>query len=73
MVYLGLTLGLRTISFFLCISGFALLKRHIKKEEKYALSNGSVELELVRNEENDSSHCERSLASDCDDDGETCL
>ncbi|TMS05841.1 solute carrier organic anion transporter family member 1C1 isoform X1 [Larimichthys crocea] len=74
IVYLGLTLGLRTVSFFLCISGFALLKRHIKREEKYALTNGSAELESLRKEENNSIHCEQFiLASDCNPDRETCL
>ncbi|XP_070686219.1 solute carrier organic anion transporter family member 1C1-like [Pempheris klunzingeri] len=58
IVYLGLTLVLRTVSFFFCIPGFALLKRHIKREEKNALTNGSAELESLRKEENISIHCE---------------
>ncbi|XP_075946064.1 solute carrier organic anion transporter family member 1C1-like [Anarhichas minor] len=74
MVYLGLTLGLRTISFLLCISGFALLKRHIKKEEKNAPTNGSAELESLGKEEKSSIHCEPFiLASDCNPDRETHL
>ncbi|KAI3370666.1 hypothetical protein L3Q82_007229 [Scortum barcoo] len=74
IVYLGLTLGLRTVSFLLCISGFALLKRHIKREEKYALSNGSAELESLKKEENSSIHCEQFiLALDRNPDRETRL
>lgn len=74
IVYLGLTLGLRTVSFFLCILGFALLKRHIKKEEKHVLTNGSAELETLRKEENSSIHCEQFiLALDCNPDRETRL
>ncbi|XP_051238779.1 solute carrier organic anion transporter family member 1C1-like isoform X1 [Dicentrarchus labrax] len=74
IVYLGLTLGLRTVSFFLCILGFAVLKRHIKREEKYALTNGSAELESLKKEENSSIHCEQFiLALDCNPDRETRL
>ncbi|KAK9516495.1 hypothetical protein VZT92_024419 [Zoarces viviparus] len=74
IVYLGLTLGLRTISFLLCISGFALLKRHIKKEEKNAPTNGSAELESLWKEEKSSIHCQPFiLASDCNPDRETHL
>ncbi|KAK5867174.1 hypothetical protein PBY51_011689 [Eleginops maclovinus] len=73
-VYLGLTLGLRTVSFFLCYPGFALLKRHIKMEEKNALTNGSAELESLRKEENSSIHCEQFVpALDCTADRETRL
>ncbi|XP_037623873.1 solute carrier organic anion transporter family member 1C1 isoform X2 [Sebastes umbrosus] len=74
IVYLGLTLGLRTVSFFLCISGFVLLKRHIKREERSALTNGSVELESLRKEEDSSVHCEQFIpALDCNPDRETRL
>ncbi|XP_054864050.1 solute carrier organic anion transporter family member 1C1-like isoform X2 [Amphiprion ocellaris] len=74
IVYLGLTLGLRTVSFFLCILGFALLKRHIKKEEKIALTNGNAELESLRKEESSSLHCEQFiLGPDCNPDRETRL
>ncbi|XP_071753565.2 solute carrier organic anion transporter family member 1C1-like [Centroberyx gerrardi] len=74
IVYLGLTLGLRTVSFFLCILGFALIKRHIKREEKNALTNGNAELESLRKEENSSMHCEQFiLALDCNPDRETRL
>ena len=73
-MYLGLTLGLRTVSFLLCISGFALLKRHVKREEKFALTNGSTELESLRKEESGSIHCEQFiLSSDCNPDRETRL
>uniref|UniRef100_A0A672I3Y1 Solute carrier organic anion transporter family member n=1 Tax=Salarias fasciatus TaxID=181472 RepID=A0A672I3Y1_SALFA len=74
IVYLGLTLGLRTVSFFFCILGFSVLKRHIKMEEKNALTNGNTELELLRKEENSSIHCEQFiLALDCNHDRETRL
>ncbi|XP_036068198.1 solute carrier organic anion transporter family member 1C1 [Oryzias melastigma] len=74
VVYLGLTLGLRTLSFILCIWGFALLKKHLKREEKKVLTNGSAEMELLRKEENSSAHSEPFiLALDCDVDRETDL
>uniref|UniRef100_A0A672ZKP9 Solute carrier organic anion transporter family member n=1 Tax=Sphaeramia orbicularis TaxID=375764 RepID=A0A672ZKP9_9TELE len=74
IVYLGLTLGLRTVSFFLCILGFAILKRHIKQEEKSALTNGSAELEALKKEESNSIHCEQFiLALDRNPDRETHL
>ncbi|XP_032379975.1 solute carrier organic anion transporter family member 1C1 isoform X2 [Etheostoma spectabile] len=67
LVYLGLTLGLRTVSFFICISGFALLKRHIKREKTIAQTNGSAELDS-------SIHCEQFiLALDCNSDQESHL
>lgn len=73
ILYLGLTLGLRTLSFFLGISGFAFLKRHIKREEKYSL-NGSAELESLRKEENGSVLCEQCLpVSDGRPPMDTCL
>ncbi|KAM3869691.1 solute carrier organic anion transporter family member 1C1-like [Diretmus argenteus] len=74
IVYLGLTLGLRTLSFFLCLLGFTLLKRHIKGEEKSALTNGSAELESLRKEESGSIRCEQFIrALDCNPDRETRL
>lgn len=74
ILYLGLTLGLRTLSFFLCISGFVFLKRHIKREGEYPLTNGSAELESLRKEEKGSVLCEHCLpASDGRHDRETCL
>ncbi|XP_067358206.1 solute carrier organic anion transporter family member 1C1-like isoform X2 [Channa argus] len=74
IMYLGLTLGLRTVSFFFCILCFALLKRHIKMEEKNALTNGSAESESLRKDENSSIHCEQFiLALDCNPDRETHL
>ncbi|XP_060891675.1 solute carrier organic anion transporter family member 1C1-like isoform X1 [Labrus mixtus] len=73
-VYLGLTLGLRTVSFFLCIPGFALLKRHIKRQEKNALTNGSAELETLQKEDNSYTHCEQFIpVSDRNPDRETRL
>ncbi|XP_039986715.1 solute carrier organic anion transporter family member 1C1-like isoform X2 [Xiphias gladius] len=55
IAYLGLTLSLRTISFIICIPGFILLSRQLKKEEKNAihgaLANGGTELEALRKEE----------------------
>ncbi|XP_074534341.1 solute carrier organic anion transporter family member 1C1-like isoform X1 [Halichoeres trimaculatus] len=74
IVYLGLTLGLRTVSFFLCIPGFALLKRHVKMETKNALTNGSAELETLRKEDSSYTNCEQFIpASDCNPDRETRL
>ncbi|XP_053728740.1 solute carrier organic anion transporter family member 1C1-like isoform X1 [Synchiropus splendidus] len=55
IAYLGLTLSLRTISFIICIPGFILLSRQLKKEERStrhgALANGGAELEALRKEE----------------------
>ncbi|XP_008286432.1 solute carrier organic anion transporter family member 1C1 [Stegastes partitus] len=55
IAYLGLTLSLRTISFIICIPGFILLSRQLKKEERSgihgALTNGGTELEALRKEE----------------------
>uniref|UniRef100_A0A4W6D355 Solute carrier organic anion transporter family member n=1 Tax=Lates calcarifer TaxID=8187 RepID=A0A4W6D355_LATCA len=55
IAYLGLTLSLRTVSFVICIPGFILLSRQLKKEERNAihgaLSNGGAELEALRKEE----------------------
>ncbi|KAK6317786.1 hypothetical protein J4Q44_G00110770 [Coregonus suidteri] len=77
IVYLGLTLGLRTVSFFLCILGFALLRRHVKQEEKMALTNGNVEMEaesLRKEEITNSTHCDQFVrALDCNPDRETRL
>ncbi|XP_029378655.1 solute carrier organic anion transporter family member 1C1-like [Echeneis naucrates] len=72
IVYLGLTLGLRAVSFVFCILGFSLLKQHIKREEKKVLSNGRAELESLRKEEDNSIHYEQFiLALDCSPDRET--
>lgn len=74
ILYLGLTLGLRTLSFFLCISGFLFLKRHIRREERYSLTNGSAEPVSPGKEENGSVLREHCLpASDGRQDRETCL
>ncbi|XP_052322988.1 solute carrier organic anion transporter family member 1C1-like [Oncorhynchus keta] len=77
VVYLGLTMGLRTVSFFLCILGFALLRRHVKQEEKIALTNGNVEMEfesLRKEESNNSIHSDQFVrALDCNPDRETRL
>ncbi|KAM6933651.1 solute carrier organic anion transporter family member 1C1 [Xenentodon cancila] len=55
IAYLGLTLSLRTISFVICIPGFILLSRQLKREERSAaheaLTNGGTELEALRKEE----------------------
>uniref|UniRef100_A0A8C2Z1Y4 Solute carrier organic anion transporter family member n=1 Tax=Cyclopterus lumpus TaxID=8103 RepID=A0A8C2Z1Y4_CYCLU len=55
IAYLGLTLSLRTVSFFICIPGFILLRRQLRKEERNAAhgdpANGRTELEALRKEE----------------------
>lgn len=70
-------MGLRTVSFFLCILGFVLLGRHVKQEEKMALTNGNVEMEsesLRKEESNNSLHCDQFVrALDCNPDRETRL
>ncbi|XP_075906062.1 solute carrier organic anion transporter family member 1C1 [Nelusetta ayraudi] len=78
IAYLGLTLGLRTISFIICIPGFVLLSRQLKKEERNgvhgALANGGTELEALRKEEFAVSNSEQSQhTSDINTDRETQL
>lgn len=78
IAYLGLTLGLRTISFIICIPGFVLLSRQLKKEERNgvhgALANGGTELEALRKEEFAVSSSEQSQqTSDNNTDRETQL
>lgn len=55
IAYLGLTMSLRTISFIICIPGFFLLRRQLRKEERNAihgaLANGGTELEALRKDE----------------------
>ncbi|XP_061537066.1 solute carrier organic anion transporter family member 1C1 isoform X3 [Phycodurus eques] len=54
IAYLGLTLGLRTISFLICIPGFILLSRQLKEEHdtlRGSLANGGTELEVLRKDE----------------------
>ncbi|KAJ8393413.1 hypothetical protein AAFF_G00061350 [Aldrovandia affinis] len=79
IAYLGLTLGLRTFSFFLCVPGFLLLRKHIQREEGSALANGGSEVggsevEPLKKEEGCSLHCERlARTTDTDPDRETRL
>ncbi|CAM4561769.1 unnamed protein product [Leuciscus chuanchicus] len=59
IAYLGLTLGLRTASFFLCVLGLVVLRRHVQRQEHNALANGGTgaaagELQALRKEENNS-------------------
>lgn len=52
--YLGLTLGLRTASFFLCVLGLLILQRHVTRQKsRRALCNGSTvtELQALRKED----------------------
>ncbi|XP_075883265.1 solute carrier organic anion transporter family member 1C1-like [Nelusetta ayraudi] len=73
-VYLGLTLGLRTLSLLLCVSGFALLRRHVRRGEDSAVADGGAEPESLGKEENGSMQCERLiLASNCSRHRETRL
>ncbi|KAM7413248.1 hypothetical protein PAMA_020564 [Pampus argenteus] len=73
IAYLGLTLSLRTISFIICIPGFILLSRQLKKEERNAihgaLANGGTELEALRKEEfviSNSDHLQRTADNSTD-------
>ncbi|TRY88684.1 hypothetical protein DNTS_006258 [Danionella cerebrum] len=68
IAYLGLTLGLRTVSFFLCVLGLLVLKRHVQRQERSTLSNGGVgasagELQALRKDENHSCESETSPQS----------
>ncbi|KAK1166749.1 solute carrier organic anion transporter family member 1C1-like [Acipenser oxyrinchus oxyrinchus] len=58
IVYLGLTLGLRTVSYFFCFAVFVLLKRQYKHKEKSDLSNGTAEVHPLRKEESNSLNSE---------------
>ncbi|KAJ8261865.1 hypothetical protein GJAV_G00159340 [Gymnothorax javanicus] len=72
-VYLGLTLGLRTLSLLLCVPGFLLLRRHIKME-KCALANRGSEVEsLWKDETNSLSPDQFIQTSGCSPDRETRL
>ncbi|TSM20255.1 Solute carrier organic anion transporter family member 1C1 [Bagarius yarrelli] len=53
IAYLGLTLGIRTASFFLCALGLLVLQWHVKKQKNRILSNGNAvtELQALRKEE----------------------
>ncbi|KAM3615841.1 uncharacterized protein V6R79_008550 [Siganus canaliculatus] len=78
IAYLGLTLSLRTVSFIICIPGFVLLSRQLKKEERNgihsSLANGGTELEALRKEEFVISNCDQSQqTSDSSTDRETRL
>uniref|UniRef100_A0A4W4DUG7 Solute carrier organic anion transporter family member n=3 Tax=Electrophorus TaxID=8004 RepID=A0A4W4DUG7_ELEEL len=79
LAYLGLTLGLRTASFFLCALGLLVLQRHIKRQESGAVFNGNTgstvaELQVLRKEESNSSHSDQSpQISDYDPERETHL
>lgn len=74
-MYLGLTLGLRTVSFILCVMGFVLLRRQVKAEEKNpGMVNGGTELESLTKDENSSLNCDQLIRnSDYDPDRETRL
>uniref|UniRef100_A0A8C7W606 Solute carrier organic anion transporter family member n=1 Tax=Oncorhynchus mykiss TaxID=8022 RepID=A0A8C7W606_ONCMY len=69
IAYLGLTMGLRTVSFLLCILGFMLLKRHLRREERSAhqVANGGAELEVLRKEEVLASNSDQSLRTSTTD------
>ncbi|KAL7827720.1 hypothetical protein AOLI_G00308720 [Acnodon oligacanthus] len=79
IAYLGLTLGLRTASFFLCALGLLVLQRHVKRQESGTLSNGNTgstvaELQALRKEETNNSNSDQSpWTSDYDPERETRL
>ncbi|KAL6459739.1 hypothetical protein MHYP_G00314980 [Metynnis hypsauchen] len=79
IAYLGLTLGLRTASFFLCALGLLVLQRHVKRQESSTLSNGNTgstvaELQALRKEETNNSNSDQSpRTSDYDPERETRL
>ncbi|KAK3544752.1 hypothetical protein QTP86_026725, partial [Hemibagrus guttatus] len=72
IAYLGLTLGLRTASFFLCALGLLVLQWHVKKQKSRTLSNGNTgtELQALRKEELSNSD-QSPRTSDYDPDRET--
>ncbi|KAI4878070.1 hypothetical protein NFI96_011674 [Prochilodus magdalenae] len=79
IAYLGLTLGLRTASFFLCALGLLVLQRHVKRQDSGTLSNGNTgstvaELQALRKEETNNSNSDQSpRTSDYDPERETRL
>lgn len=77
IAYLGLTLGLRTASFFLCVLGLVVLRRHVQKQERGTLANGgtgavAAELQALRKDENNGPNPEPQT-SDYDPERETRL
>ncbi|XP_076861702.1 solute carrier organic anion transporter family member 1C1 isoform X2 [Brachyhypopomus gauderio] len=63
--YLGLTLGLRTGSFFLCALGLLVLRQHVLKEESGLASSSNTgsalaELQAYRAEDTNNSHSDQS-------------
>jgi len=75
IAYLGLTLGLRTASFFLCVLGLVVLRRHVQRQERNALANGDTgaaagELQALRKEENTSGNLDQCPARTTDYDPE---
>ncbi|XP_066523677.1 solute carrier organic anion transporter family member 1C1 isoform X2 [Hoplias malabaricus] len=79
IAYLSLTLGLRTVSFFLCALGLLLLQRQVGRQEGVTLSNGNTgssaaELQALRKEETPNSNSDQSpRTSDYDPERETRL
>lgn len=79
IAYLGLTLGLRTASFFLCVLGLVVLRRHVQRQERNTLANGGTgvaagELQALRKEENNSCNMDQcSRTTDYDPERETRL
>ncbi|XP_056312181.1 solute carrier organic anion transporter family member 1C1 [Danio aesculapii] len=74
IAYLGLTLGLRTVSFFLCILGLLVLRRHVQKQKHSTMLNGGSaaagELQALRKEENNSCNSEQCAPHNSDYDPE---
>ncbi|XP_016367649.1 solute carrier organic anion transporter family member 1C1-like isoform X1 [Sinocyclocheilus rhinocerous] len=79
IAYLGLTLGLRTASFFLCFLGLVVLRRHVRQQERNTLANGGTgaaagELQALRKEENNSCNSDQcTQTADYDPERETRL
>ncbi|KAM9467744.1 solute carrier organic anion transporter family member 1C1 [Clarias gariepinus] len=75
MAYLGLSLGLRTASFFLCALGLLVLQWHVKRQKTRTLSNGSTatELQALRRDEISSCLDLSPRSSDYDPERETRL
>ncbi|XP_030630784.1 solute carrier organic anion transporter family member 1C1 [Chanos chanos] len=77
IAYLGLTLGLRTVSFFLCALGLVMLQRHLHRQEHGAVANGgssAAELQALHRDETNTSNSDQfPNTSDCDPERETRL
>ncbi|XP_039625700.1 solute carrier organic anion transporter family member 1C1-like isoform X1 [Polypterus senegalus] len=74
IVYLGLTLGLRTFSYFFCVIVYNLLKKQCREESQSSLAKGGSEAESLRKDDGASFTSDNLIyETDCYPEKETCL